>query len=228
MIRLMGKRALDMTGQEFERLLVLARDPERSIKHRAAYWKCLCDPRLGGCGKTAYATGPMLRNGQHKSCGCLRREGIITRSTKHGEKTRSRGTPTWNSWMNMLRRCEKPNHPRYADWGGRGITVCRRWHDFASFLADMGEKPAGLTLDRKDNDGGYWCGHCAECRRLRRPANCHWTTHAKQQVNRRGFKLIPAVIQEIQGLADDGLTMSAIAGQMGLGRHTVAKALFRT
>jgi hypothetical protein len=127
----------------------------------------------------------------------------------------------------MLRRCEKPDHPRYADWGGRGITVCERWHVFTAFLDDMGEKPDGLTLDRKDNDGGYWCGHCTECRSLGRPKNCHWTTHAKQQVNKRGFKLTPDVVLKIRGLDEAGLTISAISKQMSLGRHTVAKALFR-
>ena len=73
----------------------------------------------------------------------------------------------------MRTRCENPNATRYADYGGRGITVCDRWHDFAGFLADMGEQPPGLTLDRKDNDGNY------------EPGNCRWATRAEQNRNQR-------------------------------------------
>ncbi len=80
----------------------------------------------------------------------------------------------------------------------------------------MGEKPPGLTLERKDNNGPYalW--------------NCIWTTPAKQQVNRRGFKLTPAKVAEIQELSATGLTMTAVGKQLGLNRHTVAKALWNT
>lgn len=77
------------------------------------------------------------------------------------------------TWVSMLSRCENPNDRRYADWGGRGIAVCERWHTFALFVEDMGEKPDGLTLDRIDNDKGY----CKE--------NCKWSTQCEQSNNRR-------------------------------------------
>lgn len=76
----------------------------------------------------------------------------------------------------MMRRCTRVNDPRYPEWGGRGITVCERWLEFPNFLADMGERPPGLTLDRINNDGNY------------EPGNCRWATRKEQQANRRNSR----------------------------------------
>ena len=92
--------------------------------------------------------------------------------------TKFKRTPTYNAWINMKQRCQNANHAQAEDYGGRGIGVCERWADFASFLKDMGEKPPGRTLDRIDNDSGY------------SPDNCRWATRKEQNDNRRNNRLI--------------------------------------
>jgi len=78
----------------------------------------------------------------------------------------------------MLARCQNPNNPRYADYGGRGITVCERWQTFENFYADMGESPKDMTLDRKDNSKNY-------CE-----SNCQWASYTEQNRNKRSNRLL--------------------------------------
>jgi hypothetical protein len=83
-------------------------------------------------------------------------------------------------WSDMMRRCYNQEARNFCNWGGRGIAVCERWHEFKNFLADMGEAPAGLTIDRIDNNGNY------------DPGNCRWATYKQQLRNRRNNRLITA------------------------------------
>lgn len=149
---------IDLTGKTFGQWTVLS----RTARKKTVYYLCRC-----ACGSTREVLSVSLRNGKSTSCGCLHREDIGARSATHGMQ----GTPTHNSWVGMKQRCNYPGHSEYHRYGGRGITFDPRWNDFAAFLADMGTKPPGTSLDRIDNDGHY-------CR-----ANCRWATREQQSSN---------------------------------------------
>ena len=87
-----------------------------------------------------------------------------------------KGTRAFEAWRAMHRRCYEASNAAFANYGGRGIEVCSRWSDFDRFLEDMGAPPAGLSLDRVDNDGNYG------------PDNCRWATPLQQVINRRKFR----------------------------------------
>lgn len=175
-----------------------------NLNHSVRY-ECRC-----ACGNEVVAYKSMIVNGRQKSCGCLKRERIIAASTVHGLHQH----PLYHTWKNMWQRCTNPNNPKYPRWGGRGITVCERWRSFENFLADVGERPPGMTLDRRDNNGNY------------DPDNWRWATPAEQAANTRNLKLTPEVVAQVHVLTAQGMTMTAIGTQLGLNRHTVAKALF--
>ena len=122
-------------------------------------------------------------------------------NNRHGHTTHTSSSPTYKSWHMMLQRCTNPNYPQYADYGGRGITVCKRWRVFKNFLDDMGVRPEGLTLDRKNNSKGY------------SPANCKWATRAEQQRNRRS--------SNVWTHKGERKTVAEWAEQLGMKRHSL-------
>lgn len=170
----MAERAhnrLDLTGMIFGRLTVIGYS--RTDKNRKAIWRCRCE-----CGERPAVAAYKLTSGHTKSCGCLQREaGDANLAKGHAENfIHGRvGTPTYKSWDAAKQRCFNRNDDHYPAYGGRGITMCERWRSsFLNFLADMGERPEGTTLDRyPDNDGNY------------EPGNCRWATMKQQSNNRR-------------------------------------------
>ena len=152
----MSRKGLELVGRRFGRLVVVAQVPSAGGHRR---WLCKCD-----CGNTKEANSNTLNAGDAQSCGCLHTESV----RRNGQKNKRHGmtgTPTHNSWLAMIKRVDRD--PRYA-----GITVCDRWRTFENFLADMGVCPAGMSIDREDNDGNY------------EPGNCRWATALTQTNNR--------------------------------------------
>lgn len=122
--------------------------------------------------------------------------------TTHG-KSRS-GCAAYRVWADMLGRCRNPNDTSYKYYGGRGITVCERWHKFENFYADMGDRPPGMTIDRIRVNEGY------------SPDNCKWATRKEQMLNRRNnhFVTVNGVTKTISQWAEiSGLAITTIYGR---------------
>jgi len=130
-------------------------------------------------------------------------------NTKHGHnpsKT-SKPSPTYQSWYAMKARSQNPSHPRFKDYGGRGVKVCERWQNFENFLEDMGIRPPGKTLDRIDNSKGY------------EPGNCRWATPKEQAYNRRPAKPYVRKTQYLFIALDSQGTMIASNNQCEFARQ---------
>jgi hypothetical protein len=189
--------AHNLSGQRFGRLVALRRADRQS--GRRVEWECSCD-----CGRLAVVCANNLKAGRQVSCGCYREQQIGERSLTHGQT----GTVEYKTWLGIKKRCYNTACKSYADYGGRGITVCERWlNDFPAFLADMGPRPASHSIERIDNHGPY------------SPDNCRWASRTSQNRNTRRNHYIEHNGQR--------LTLQELADSHSIDRLVVLKRLNR-
>lgn len=154
-------KQLDLLLVKHGRLLPIQ---ESRIGKKRSY-VCSCD-----CGNLKNVAVNHLSQGKTVSCGCNKNEKAALKSMTHSMT----GTPTYRSWQHMKDRCLNPKNNRFQIYGARGVSICERWKtSFENFLADMGERPIGKSLDRINPFGNY------------EPNNCRWATPKEQANNRR-------------------------------------------
>jgi hypothetical protein len=163
-------------------------------------WLFKCD-----CGNRKEISEAHVTSGRTKSCGCFRKAVTTERMTRHGEAKRTNRTRTYKAWGSMVARCTIKSATGYDRYGGAGVTVCDRWKAFENFLADMGECPAGMSIERMDNSKGY------------EPANCKWATRTEQNNNRRSVRFI-----EFNG---EVMTATQWAKKLGISKATMYERL---
>ena len=163
----MSQFKVALPGERFGRLLVIG------IIDRQ-FRRCVCD-----CGRELNVLRCNLRSGGSQSCGCLREEINAKVSVTHGASAGHRWTRAFRIRHGMIQRCMNPVNPQWADYGGRGITVCSEWlESFECFHAEMGDPPVGMSIERLDNDGPY-------CK-----ANCIWASPIRQARNKRNNRVL--------------------------------------
>lgn len=157
---------IELTGNRYGHLTVvrLAGRMKNSL-----HWECGCE-----CGRVVLIRGQALREGEATNCGCLTPRGQGFPTTVNGRQTRE-----YHSYRGMLGRCYDERHPFFHAYGGRGIRVCSAWlSSFVHFRREMGERPPGTSLDRKNTNGDYVAD------------NCRWATRAEQARNKRTTKFV--------------------------------------
>lgn len=195
--------APDLVGRRYGRLLVTEKAP--TLARKQSRWMTLCD-----CGQFKIISAYSLIHGATTSCECYRREVLAAGRALLWRHGHAKGgiSPTYVSWQAMLHRCYHTQHTNYRYYGAKGIRVCQRWrHSFADFLADVGERPHGTTLDRIDGTKGY------------KPGNVRWASAQQQADNRRNRKYR---VTDIDG---NPVTLAQLAHTLALPRSTAYSKL---
>ncbi len=184
-------------GSKFNRWTVVSQPLAKGPK---LYYEFKCE-----CGTVRTLPRYPVENGKTKSCGCLKIE--LARGRPSGNKSHGLWlSGTWYSWSAMKNRCHNKNSPDYKDYGARGISVCPRWfHSFVDFVADMGERPRGMTLGRIENNKNY------------EPGNCRWEDRYQQQNNTRANHMIT--------VGDETMTVTNASRKFGIPDYILFKRL---
>ncbi len=176
-------------------------------------WLCLCDPRLGGCGKEKVVKTSDLRSGNIASCGCLHSERVRQPDTTRGMSEHEH----YILWRNMTDRCLDPGSHAARWYGDRGITVCPEWRDPAIFCAwmdaNMGPRPPGRSFGRIRNNEGY------------EPGNVRWNDAAGQIRNSSAAKITMDIAEEIRRRADVGESQRALAAEFRISQQSVSRVV---
>lgn len=188
---------VDIVGQRFGRYLVIAKSDKRT-KAMKQMVLCKCD-----CGTEREVVAGNLRSGLTNSCGCWKDEKTSARMKKHGF---SKNT-MYMRYRSMIKRCYEKTHKEYANYGGRGITVCSRWLDSVeNYIEDMGFPPfKDASIDRIDNNLGY------------SKENCRWATKKEQSENRRATTMV--------NMNGENLCLSDWSKKLGLNKQSVARRI---
>lgn len=175
---------IDYTGRRQGRLVGIRKLAKKDSLGRTL-WEMKCD-----CGRTIERPGVMLLRNRMTSCTSKGFDGEEPSSCPlgktHGASVGDKDFPEYRSWLKMRTRCFAKSGKHKKLYVDRGITICKRWQDFANFFADMGTMPVGKnTIDRINTHKGYWCGRkeCDECRPLRRKNNGRWANRKEQANN---------------------------------------------
>lgn len=166
----------NLAGRTFSRLTVVGQDGRTG---RSIAWSCRCE-----CGGAVRVIAAKLKNGNTRSCGCLKRDMLSARQRVHGHRGNDRRgikrSPENRAWRGMIDRCENPASEFYSAYGGRGISVCAAWRaSFSAFFADVGPRPSPKhSVDRINVDGGY------------EPGNVRWATAKEQGRNKRNNVIV--------------------------------------